>query len=58
VLREDGLTQFAPPLKMSDFEFAIRQLAPGAGQHNTTILAAAGYSPAEMEQLAASGALG
>jgi crotonobetainyl-CoA:carnitine CoA-transferase CaiB-like acyl-CoA transferase len=58
VLREDGLTQFAPPLKLSDFEFTVRQPAPGAGQHNAAILAAAGYSPAEMEQLAASGALG
>ncbi len=58
VLRENGLTQFAPPLKLSDFEFTVRQPAPGAGQHNMTILAAAGYSPAEMERLAASGALG
>ena len=58
VLQEDGLTQFAPPLKMSEFDFAVRQPAPAAGQHNAAILAAAGYSPAEMEQLAASGALG
>jgi alpha-methylacyl-CoA racemase len=58
VLQEDGLTQFAPPLKMSDLEFSVRQPAPRAGQHNTTILAAAGYSPVEIEQLAASGTLG
>ena len=58
VLQEGGLTQFAPPLKMSDFEFSVRQPAPSAGQHNTTILAAAGYSPAEIERLAASGTLG
>lgn len=58
VLQEDGLTQFAPPLKMSDFEFTVRQPAPGAGQHNTKILAAAGYSPAQIEHLAASGTLG
>jgi alpha-methylacyl-CoA racemase len=58
VLQEDGLTQFAPPLKMSEFEFSIRQSAPAAGEHNATILAAAGYSPDEIEQLAASGALG
>ena len=58
VLQEDGLTQFAPPLKMSEFDFAVRQPAPAAGRHNAAILAAAGYSPAEMEQLAASGALG
>jgi len=58
VLREDGLTQFAPPLKLSDFEFTVRQPAPGAGQHNAAILAAAGYSPAEMERLDAGGAFG
>lgn len=58
VLREDGLTQFAPPLKMSDFEFAIRQPAPAAGQDNPAILAAAGYGASEIEQITASGALG
>ena len=58
VLRDDGLTQFAPPLKLSEFEFAVRQPAPGAGQHNAAILAAAGYSPAEMERLDAGGAFG
>jgi len=58
VFQESGLTQFAPPLKMSDFEFTVRKPAPGAGQHNAAILAAAGYSPAEIEQLATSGALG
>jgi crotonobetainyl-CoA:carnitine CoA-transferase CaiB-like acyl-CoA transferase len=58
VLREDGLTQFAPPLKMSEFEFSIRQPAPAAGQHNAAVLAAAGYTPDEIEEIAASGALG
>jgi len=58
VLREDGLTQFTPPLKMSEFDFAVRQPAPAAGQHNAAILAAAGYSPGEIVRLTASGALG
>ena len=58
VLEEGGLTQFTPPLKMSDFAFTVRQPAPGAGQHNAAILAAAGYSPAEMERLDAGGAFG
>ena len=58
VLQEDGLTQFAPPLKMSEFEFSIRQPAPRTGQHNAAILAAAGYSPDEIDQFTASGALG
>jgi crotonobetainyl-CoA:carnitine CoA-transferase CaiB-like acyl-CoA transferase len=43
---------------MSEFEFSIRQPAPAAGQHKAAILAAAGYTPDEIEQLAASGALG
>ena len=58
VFQEDGLAQFAPPLKMSEFEFSIYQSAPAAGQHTAAILAAAGYSSAEIEHLAASGALG
>ena len=58
VVESDGLTQFAPPLKMSDYTFAVRQPAPRAGEHNAAILAAAGYSPDEIERLTASGALG
>nr|MBL8411047.1 CoA transferase [Dechloromonas sp.] len=58
VLRDEGLTQFAPPLKMSDFDFAVRQAAPRVGEHNTSILAAAGYTADEIGQLRASGALG
>src|SRR5574343_597666 len=41
VVEADGLTQFAPPLKLSEFDFAIRQPAPKAGQHNQAILQAA-----------------
>ena len=51
VLNVDGLTQFAPPLKMSGFEFSIRQPAPKAGEHNAAILAAAGYSTDEIQRL-------
>ena len=58
VLEEDGLTQFAPPLKMSEFEFSIRQSAPAAGQHTASILTAAGYGSAEIEHLTAKGVLG
>ncbi|UCV08242.1 CaiB/BaiF CoA transferase family protein [Dechloromonas denitrificans] len=58
VVKSDGLTQFAPPLKMSDFQFAVRQPAPKSGEHNTAILLAAGYSPEQIEHLTASGALG
>jgi len=55
VLREDGLTQFAPPLKLSEYEFAVRQPAPKVGEHNAEILRAAGYTDAEIAALAAAG---
>ena len=58
VVETDGLTQFAPPLKLSEFDFAIRQSAPRAGEHNAAILAAAGYDAVEIARLQASGALG
>jgi crotonobetainyl-CoA:carnitine CoA-transferase CaiB-like acyl-CoA transferase len=58
VVEVDGLTQFAPPLKLSEHEFTIRQPAPKAGEHNQAILSAAGYSPDEIIRLQASGALG
>ena len=53
-----GLTQFAPPLKLSGYEFAIRQPAPKAGEHNESILREAGYSTVEIARLEQSGALG
>ena len=55
VRREDGLTQFAPPLKLSGYEFSVRQPAPKAGEHNAEILRAAGYTDAEIAALAAAG---
>jgi alpha-methylacyl-CoA racemase len=58
VLRDDGLTQFAPPLKLSDHEFTIRQAAPKAGEHSAEILRAAGYSDAQIDRLQATGVLG
>ncbi|HLO61577.1 MAG TPA: CaiB/BaiF CoA-transferase family protein [Azonexus sp.] len=58
ILRSDDLTQFAPPLKLSEHEFAIRQPAPRAGEHNAAILRAAGYSSADVSRLQESGALG
>ena len=58
VVESDGLTQFAPPLKLSDYEFTIRQTAPRAGQHNDAILRAAGYAAEDIARLQASGALG
>ncbi len=57
VLRDDGLTQFAPPLKLSGYEFTIRQPAPKVGEHNVEILRGAGYSDAEIAALAAAGVI-
>jgi crotonobetainyl-CoA:carnitine CoA-transferase CaiB-like acyl-CoA transferase len=58
VLADAEPRQFAPPLKMSEFAFAIRQPAPRAGEHSAAILAAAGYTPADIACLQASGVLG
>ena len=55
VLHDRGLAQFAPPLKFSGHEFAIRQPAPKIGEHNARILHAAGYSNDEIAALAAAG---
>lgn len=57
VVEVDGLTQFAPPLKVSEHPFEIRQPAPKAGEHNRQLLADAGYLPEEIVALQASGAI-
>jgi crotonobetainyl-CoA:carnitine CoA-transferase CaiB-like acyl-CoA transferase len=57
VIETDGLTQFAPPLKLSEHDFSIHRTAPKVGEHNVAILLAAGYSLAEIEKLQASGTI-
>ena len=57
VLNEDGLTQFAPPLKLSGYEFSVRQPAPKVGEHNAQILRASGYTDDEIAGLAAAGTI-
>ena len=57
VIESEGLTQFAPPLRLSEHEFSIHQTAPKVGEHNVAILQAAGYSLAEIEKLQASGTI-
>ena len=47
-LREDGLTSSAPPLKMSGFEFMIRQPAPAAGQGQRGNTRRCCHSPGEI----------
>lgn len=54
VLREGGALQFAPPLKMSEYEFTVERRAPQAGEHTDEILREAGYSAAQIGALRAS----
>ncbi len=44
VVEADGMPQFAPPWKLSEYEFTIDRGAPAQGQHSEDILREAGYS--------------
>jgi crotonobetainyl-CoA:carnitine CoA-transferase CaiB-like acyl-CoA transferase len=46
-----GLSQFALPLKFSEFEFAVERPAPAAGEHTEEVLREAGYRDAEIAAL-------
>jgi crotonobetainyl-CoA:carnitine CoA-transferase CaiB-like acyl-CoA transferase len=48
---KDGLTQPAPPVKFSEFEFAIARPAPGSGEHTDEVLREAGFRDAEIAAL-------
>lgn len=52
-----GLPQFAPPLKMSGLDFAVRTSAPKVGADATAILQAAGYAADEIARLRAQGVI-
>ena len=48
----DGdVTQFAFPVKFSDFEFSIDRPAPGHGEHTDEVLESLGYDSGEIERL-------
>ena len=53
----DGLSQFAPPFKMTDYEFAVRNPAPKVSADVTALLNEAGYADAEIENLRAQGVI-
>jgi crotonobetainyl-CoA:carnitine CoA-transferase CaiB-like acyl-CoA transferase len=53
----DGLKQFAPPFKLSDFEFGVRSPAPKVGADGTALLREVGYADAEIENLRAAGVI-
>jgi crotonobetainyl-CoA:carnitine CoA-transferase CaiB-like acyl-CoA transferase len=57
VVEEHGLTQFALPLKLSEFEFEIERTAPEAGEHTDEILREAGYEGGEIETLRREGVI-
>lgn len=50
-VQADGVTQCAPPLKMSDWRFAVERGAPAPGEHGDQILREAGYAEAEIAAL-------
>jgi alpha-methylacyl-CoA racemase len=43
------VTQFAPPLKLSEFEFTVERQAPERGEHSEEILREAGYSDEQIK---------
>ena len=47
----DGMTQLAPPFRMSGWTFSVERSAPAPGEHADAILAEAGYTPEEIERL-------
>ena len=47
----DGVTQYAPPVKLSGWDFAVDRPAPLAGEHSAEILREAGYDDAAIGRL-------
>ena len=53
----EGLTQLAPPVSFSEFEFAIVRPAPGLGEHTDEVLREAGFRDAEIAALRGDGVI-
>ncbi len=53
VVRNGDLLQFSPPLKMSEYEFAVERPAPAPGEHSDQILREAGYADVAIGKLRA-----
>jgi len=49
----DGLTQYAPPVKLSGWVFAVERAAPAPGEHSDEILRESGFSEDEISALRA-----
>jgi len=50
-----GLTQFACPFAMTDFEFTVDRLPPALGEHNAEVLQELGYAVSDIDGFAKSG---
>jgi crotonobetainyl-CoA:carnitine CoA-transferase CaiB-like acyl-CoA transferase len=50
-LTADGMTQYAPPFKISGWSFAVEKLAPAPGEHTNEILAELGYDAEQIANL-------
>ena len=46
-----GARQYAPPVKMSDWQFAIERSAPAPGEHSAEILREAGFDEGQIKLL-------
>lgn len=55
VVELSGVKQYAPPFKLSAWPWARPMPAPAAGADSEAVLAAAGFSAAEISSLRASG---
>ncbi|HNC51579.1 MAG TPA: CaiB/BaiF CoA-transferase family protein [Accumulibacter sp.] len=50
-VQADGVAQFAPPLKISGWDFAVERAAPTPGEHGDEVLREAGFSADEIDAL-------
>ena len=50
-LAADGMTQFAPPFRISSWSFAVERTAPASGEHTDEVLASIGYGADEIARL-------
>jgi crotonobetainyl-CoA:carnitine CoA-transferase CaiB-like acyl-CoA transferase len=53
----DGQTHLGIPIKFADEPGAVRPVAPAFGEHTRSVLAAVGYSEAQLDALAGTGAI-